>query len=201
MNPIERTLAELVDDAGLAPEVVCDLAQELTVAKALAELRGNDRALDAVRLLAHALEPRRTVWWGQQCLCADGLGDGASADQVELAAAIEAWLAEPTDEGRRALGKTAEDLGLGDPVTCLGLGVFLCEGSLAPPDIPAVDPPPGVCARAVGGALTLACVTEDPANADERAGAFVDLGLALLEFDPPWERETDEEREATVPEQ
>ena len=183
---LDVSLRELVESHGLDPDLFAAFDQEESAQSVLTALREEGRGLDCVRLLVHVGEPRRAVWWGQQCLCGQEAELVDPGDAHDLALEIERWLTEPTDEARRAIGKQADALKYADPVSCLGLGVFLAEGSLAPPDIETVPPPAGVAARAVGGALVLHCVTAAPGAADALAFEFLDAGIAILELDPPW---------------
>ena len=71
------------------------------------------------------------------------------------------WLEEPTDEFRRAAFDAAEKASSKSPENLLGLAVFVSGGSLAPPDLPAVNPPQEVCGRVAAAAILVAAHASD----------------------------------------
>ena len=104
-------------------------------------------------------------------------------------AAVDAWLEDPTDERRRAAMAAAEQAGVGSPAGCLGLAVFLCGGSLAPPHVnPGPEPAPYLYAKAIGGAMAMAAVQE-PVKAPEYLRLFVDRGFEWAGRRKIWEEE------------
>jgi len=94
--------------------------------------------------------------------------------------AIEAGLADPTDASRRTAFAAAEAIGLGTPVGCLGLAVFLSGGSMAPASAPEVPAPPGLAGRSITGALMMSAVSQDPQNAPKKVRLFAESGAAVL---------------------
>lgn len=145
-------------------------------------------AMDAVRFLGHALEPRQAVWWAWD-VAQRSAPPNAKPPVLEALAATSAWLVEPTDEHRRAAHEAAETCGFDAPAGCVALAVFLAEGSLGPPDLEQpVPPPPGACAKAVIGAVLLAAVGV-PEQAYERAAGFVARWFELAAGEAPWTAE------------
>src|SRR5690349_8347185 len=62
---------------------------------------------DAVRFLAHAMPRREAVWWGW--MCARRVSEQKSTPPVKAALEItEKWIAQPSEENRRAAHAAAE---------------------------------------------------------------------------------------------
>jgi hypothetical protein len=149
-----------------------------------------ERPGDAVRFLAHLLPKREAIYWAWS-IARQALDPAPSP---ETAAAMEAtgrWIAEPTEANRRPMLDLAEAVGLGTPAGCAALAVFLSGGSVAPPDLPVVEPDPYAAAKAIAGAVVMAAVTKEPETAPEKFQAFVaqgvDIGrrVGLWPPDPP----------------
>src|SRR4051812_37009985 len=102
---------------------------------------------DAVRLLAHALPKRESVWWAWVS-ARRAAAEPAVPIQTSLAA-TEKWIAQPTEENRRAAMQAAEVAGLQTAAGGAGLAAFFCGASSAPPR----GPPgaPGSYGRGRGG--------------------------------------------------
>ncbi len=95
---------------------------------------------DAVRFLAHALPKREAVWWA--CLCAR---EAAGADPPEpVAAALraaEAWVADPSEENRRAaVARGRGGRAAAPPAGCAAAAAFWSGGSLGPARRPGRPP-------------------------------------------------------------
>src|SRR4051794_38440831 len=102
---------------------------------------------DATRLLAHALPKREGVWWA--CLCTRMVAGKEPPEPIVVALdAAEAWVADPSEENRRAAQAAAEAAGYGTPAGCAAVAAFWSGGGLRPPHRPALPPrgyppPPG----------------------------------------------------------
>jgi hypothetical protein len=99
-------------------------------------------------------------------------------------AALEAadkWVADPSEDHRRAAGKAAEQVGHSTPAGCVALAAFWSGGSLPPTDVPAVAPGDHLTARGVIGALMLAAVLKEPEKAQERYRQFLAQGIELAD--------------------
>jgi len=144
----------------------------------VATLVAHERYPDAVGLLAHALPTREAIWWAW--LCARKAADLEPAPPLrEALQAVERWIVEPVDEHRRAAGAVAEAVDLSTPAGCAALAVFLSGGSLAPPGMPPVEPPPYSAAKALAGGVILAAVGAQPERAPERFRAFIAQGVEV----------------------
>ncbi|MBW8785678.1 MAG: hypothetical protein JF593_13755 [Novosphingobium sp.] len=138
------------------------------------ELVATGRLLDAVRFLAQAL-PRyeATVWAAQALLSLAAI----ERTNPAIIAALR-WIDEPGDAGRRAAAEAGEALKDGTPAKLLTQAVLLSGGSLAPPDLQPIQPPPDACNKVCAAAvLTAAYDQPDPDAALRQALA---LGEAMV---------------------
>ena len=67
-------------------------------------------------------------------------GRGASADDQGSLDATEKWIAQPTEENRRAAMSAAEAADVGTAAGCAGVAAFFSGGSLAPPEVASFRP-------------------------------------------------------------
>jgi hypothetical protein len=128
--------------------------------------------IEATRVLAHALPKREAVWWA--CMCAGHTAPPTlpEADRKvrELA---EAWVRLQNMETARAAMDEAKRAGFQSPEAWAGVGAFWSGESLAPPDAPAVPPPPHLTGVAVAGAVALASVRTDASRQPQRLAMFL----------------------------
>lgn len=149
-------------------------------------LADNQLFPDAVRFLAHALPKREAVWWGW---ISARRSAGASPPPLIKAAlaATEAWIAQPTEENRRAAHEAGKAADLGTPAGCAALAAFFSGGSLAPAHAPAVPPGEHLTAKAVSGAVIFAAVATEPEKAPEKFNNFLAQGLEVTVKIKLWE--------------
>jgi hypothetical protein len=138
---------------------------------ALAALEARGLALDAIRLLAHALPRREAVWWA--CMCARHTGPVPPPAAAQCLEAAELWVRRPADDTRRAAYARAEAAGFASPEAWACAAAFFSGESMSPAGQPAVPPAPHFAGLAVAGAVTLASVRERPARQPQRLGAFI----------------------------
>ena len=131
----------------------------------------------ALAFLAHALPRYECVVWAAQAL----IEAGAVERKDPLVVAVLQWIDDPDDAKRRSAGDAAEAVRKTTPAKLLGHAVFLSGGSLAPKDLPPVQPPPDVCAKLAAGAVLLGAHSlPDPPAALRKALA---LGEAIVTGD------------------
>ncbi len=140
---------------------------------------------DALRFLALALPRRVAVWWG--CQCAWHL-KGAEEPAPSLAAlrAAVRWVLDPSEDNRRAAEGPGQEAGLEDPAGCLAMSAFWSGGSMTPPHLPAVKPPPFLTGRLVGGAVLLASVRHQPLRCLHHYRTCLALGIEAAEGKNLW---------------
>jgi hypothetical protein len=142
---------------------------------------------DAIAFLAYALPRREALWWAHGC-AKEITPPDAKKELVAALAAAEKWVAEPTDESRRAAMVAAEAATYGNPQGCVALAVFFSEGSMSPPDCPPVPVGEWFCARTVAASVHLACLARGPEHARPLAQDFAARGVAAGTQPPPWEK-------------
>src|SRR5262249_50801446 len=143
----------------------------------LAALRANQQETDALQYLAFALPKREAIWWG--CLCVWHVSrPELPAPEAEAVQAVVRWVQEPTEPRRRAAEKASEPTGgTFTRAGCLALAVVLSGGSLAPPGVPAVPPPPHLSAYILAQMMALAAALKQPEFPEGLYPHFLDLGI------------------------
>lgn len=168
--------AEISSVAELGEEAMALLRPDLQPPAYISLLVENGLFPDAVRFLAHALPRREAVWWGWVC-ARRAAGDNPPLPIKTALETTEKWIAQPTDENRRAAHTAAEAAKFSTPAGCAGLAAFFSGDSLAPPDLPAVPPGEFLTAKAVSGAVIFAAVSQEPAKAPEKFKQFIAQGV------------------------
>jgi hypothetical protein len=148
-----------------------------------------DEALALMKPELHPLDfvaKREAVWWAWMS-ARRGAGENAPPKIKSSLEATEKWIAQPTDDNRRAAKAAAEAAQLGTAAGCAGLAAFFAGDSLAPPDCPAVPPGPYLTAKAVTGAVIFAAMSGEPNQAPEKFKSFVAQGLDVAKRIKLWE--------------
>lgn len=141
---------------------------------------------DAVRFLAHALPKREAVWWGWMS-ARRAAGEHPPPPIKAALAATEKWIAQPTEEHRRAAHAAAQQAQFGTAAGCAGLGAFFSGGSLAPPEAPIVAPGDYLTAKAISGAVNFAAMSGEPKEAPEKFKSFIAQGEDVARRIKLWE--------------
>jgi hypothetical protein len=121
------------------------------------------------------LPKREAVWWAWVC-ARRAAGTEPAPKIKESLDATEKWIAQPTDDNRRAAMAAAEAADVGTPAGCAGMAAFFSGGSMAPPGVQAVPPGPHLTAKSVSGAIALAALGGDPEKAPDNFRAFLEQG-------------------------
>jgi hypothetical protein len=173
-----KTAAEVCNRFPLGEEAKTLLRDGLTPRQYLDLLIDRQQFPDAVRLLAHALPKPEAVWWA--CLCARSVAGKEPPPKIGAALqAAEKWVANPSEENRRAAFPAAEAAGFGTPAGCAAVAAFWSGGSLGPPNVPAIPPGEHLTAQGVAGAIMLAPVQTEPEKAPEKYRKFLALGIEV----------------------
>ena len=180
-----RSAAELCTVAECSPEAAAKLRDGITSKEYLELLAADGLHADGVSFLAHAMPRREAVWWGWAC-ARRAAGDQPPPKVKAALDATERWIAQPTEEHRRAAVAAAEAADFGTPAGCAGLGAFFSGGSIAPADLPDALPDEFMTGKAVAGAVLLASVAGEPADAEPRLAEFLQQGLAVAERIGMW---------------
>ena len=133
---------------------------------------------DAIKLLAHGLPKRESVWWA--CLAARKAQTAeTSEDNINALLATEAWAKKPTEENRLRCKALGEKTQYKTAASWAATAANWCTGSMTPPGEPEVQPPPFLYAHAVAGCITLAAATIDPEAIDDYYKHFLAQGINL----------------------
>jgi hypothetical protein len=182
LYPSARVIAET---APLSREALALLGDLADPRDCLETLRAAGLHGDCLVFLPHILDRRRAVWWACLC-CFDAYRDGmppALADALERALR---WLFAPSDSHRDACRGEARPLPLNSPENCLRMAVVWSGGSLAPPTLPEVPPPPDLTARCSSGAVLIAAASRGTFEIADRHRLYVDLGYEVLDGRLMW---------------
>ena len=178
----EVTVADLQSLRSVTPlsdQAAESLARIKAVGQALDLLAKQNLLPDAVQLLAHALPPRKAIWWACQCTREIDLNS-------QPLVAAERWAIQPTEDHRRACQAAYESAGLQTPGAVVALAVFLSGKSLAPPGLPEVPPDPFHAAKAVAGALLMASVIKQPEQSEDKLRHFLSIGDSVASGKDRW---------------
>jgi hypothetical protein len=179
--------AALIAVSELSEEAVAVAQPELHPREFVSLLLEKELYPDAVRFLAHALPKREGVWWAWMCARRSAGENPAPAIGAALQAA-EKWIAQPTEEHRRAAMEAAEAAKFSTAAGCAALAAFLSGGSMAPPTAPPAPPGEYMTAKAVAGSVTVAAVAKEPEKAPEKYRMFVTQALDVATRIKLWEK-------------
>ena len=189
-HPTQQPLAWLLDRAKLSKDAQKAIARVTEVDAVLKALLDAGHPIEALRVLAHALPPREAIWWAWAAAthAARLAGEEGVAPAVtDALAAAERWIGAPDEESRRAAWAASEGAGLDTPAGSACAAAFFASGSLAPPDIAPVPPPPGMHSMMVANAVTFATLAS-PEHLQAMAAAYITQGLEVLKQVGGWDR-------------
>lgn len=148
----------------LTPEVSAEQYVKLLVQ--------NKQYVDAIRVLAYALSKQEAIAWAN--VCARQFSEAHPPDKSAVALeAVHRWLADPSDENRRAAKKAADAAEFNTPAGSAALAVFFSGGSIAPSDMPVTEPHQTMMPNSVFNAVMLAALSKEPEKAEEKYKAFL----------------------------
>jgi hypothetical protein len=189
MGTVEQAYSQtaaICSVAELGPDAMALMRPEQKPPEFVALLVEKQLYPDAVRFLAHALPKREAVWWGWMS-ARRAAGENPPPKIKAALAATEKWIAQPSEENRRAAHAAAEQAEFGTAAGCAGLGAFFSGGSLAPPECPPVPPGDYLTAKAVSGAVNFAAMSGEPKQAPEKFRSFIAQGEDVARRIKLWE--------------
>jgi hypothetical protein len=145
----------------------------------LRRLSEQDKFADAVAFCAHLLARRDAVWWACTSVRTflAGAGDGDAAGLL----AAEAWVAEPSDERRRAALDIGQQGDNDDPLSWLARAAGWSGGLLSPnPQAPA-PVPHYLTARAAHTAILLSAHVCEPSRRAIAQRHCIEDGIQLAQ--------------------
>jgi hypothetical protein len=163
--------SSLMQRLALSRDAKAVLARGGNVRRSLDELMERGLSVDALAVLSRALPKRYVVAWACDCLRGTlaTSPDMSDEDRAGLALAQQ-WLAEPTEENRRAALDFAEAGEFGSSGAWLAASAAWNGGSLLPRGYDPISPPDHLPAEAAVAALRLA------------ASSAPDYGAAITGF-------------------
>lgn len=171
------TAADLCQHLGLSDGAKALLRPEHQPKQFLNLLIDKKLTADAVQMIAHYLPKRQAVWWA--CHCAlESAGPQPKPEVVKAVQAAERWVAQPTEENRRATQPAAEDADTSSPAGCAALAAFYSEGTPAP-DAKAQAKAYYMTAKLVAGSVLLAA-SVDSAKVNENLAKYVETGVDVV---------------------
>lgn len=183
------TAAKVLERYEPSPEAAALATPDMAPRRFVDLLLAQELNEDALAFLAHALPRRDALWWGLRCVRAITPAQPAP----EIAAALEAanaWITSPGDERRRKSMLAAEAATYGTPAGCIALAVFFSEGSMSPPDCPAVPVGEWFCARTLAAAVILSSLAPGPEQVAATARKFALSGIEAANARAPWDAPT-----------
>ena len=181
-----RTAAEVCGRFDIGEEAKSLLRPELSPGQYLEVLKEKNRFPAAIQFLAFALPKPEAVWWA--CRCArEGAGSAPPPASVAALQAAEKWVANPTDENRRATMPLAQTAGLATAAGAAALAAFVSGGSLGPANNPPVPPAETLTAQAVSGAVLVAAVQKEAEKVFEKFRRFLTLGIEVANGTNRWD--------------
>ncbi|HZU23730.1 MAG TPA: hypothetical protein VE998_12935 [Terriglobales bacterium] len=132
---------------------------------------------DAIQLIAHYLPKRQAVWWACQC-AKSGFGAKTTPQMKAAVEAAEKWVAQPSEENRRAAHQAAELEESGSAAHLAALAASFAEQP------PAADPrirekQQFMTAKLAAGAVLLAA-TVDAEKAKQNLAEYVSQGITVV---------------------
>lgn len=181
------TAADLCKHFELSEEAAPHLKDDIAPEPFIDALAKNELFVDAIRLCAHWLPKRESAWWALQC-SRQAYGDKASPTHAAALDAAEKWIKKPSEQLRRAAMAAAEAAKLDNAAAWTAVSCFWCEGSLGPPDTPAVPPAEHLYAKGTAGAVMLAATIGAPKDVPKRQKEFVATAKKVASGEIHWDK-------------
>jgi hypothetical protein len=174
------TAAEVCARFNIKKEALALLREGMRPREFVDALAVGKQYVTGIDFMAHALPARDAIWWG--CLCLQhACGDNLSlADKAAARAAVQ-WIMQPSEENRAAALAPAQAADPASPAAGLAMAVYQTGGNIALPKAPPAPPPPFASAKAVAGAVKLACTKADPVKIVETQRLFLDLAVRMAD--------------------
>jgi hypothetical protein len=171
----QADFATVVERAVMPPEVEPSLQGCSDIESALDCLEAAGFALEATRLLAHALPKREGVWWACMCASVTTPNDLPEPDRLAQECA-ERWVRRQSEDSRREAMAHAEAGGCSSAEAWTAIAAFWSGDSIAPAGEPPIAPLPFQPGSAVAAAVSLAAVRGDGKRYPERLKQFLGSG-------------------------
>jgi hypothetical protein len=174
-RPSVLPVREFMSFCRLSPAALVRVRPEATLRELFDVLRKHGHDADAIQVLPHLLPRRAAIWWGAMWAWHAHRPEPSAACASALEATLN-WIYDPSEENRRATEAPARAAGMTSSAGCLAWACFWSDGSMTPPELPIVTPPPQVAPVVVGGAVLLACVERNALQYLEHYRRALELG-------------------------
>lgn len=134
---------------------------------------------EALTFAAYALERRRAIWWGHECL--GRVEEMLTPHDLEMMELAAAWVGDPGEATRYAALDAAQASPAKTPGVWLALAAGWSSGSMAPIDAPPVPVPSHLSARAVNAAVLSALARVERPERPAMLQSFVRMARMLAE--------------------
>jgi hypothetical protein len=140
---------------------------------------------DGIQFIAHYLPKRQAVWWGLSCV-KEVLGEKPPKPVAAALNTTERWIAEPTDENRKATLPAAEEAETSTPAGCVAMAAYYADGLPQTADPRQNEKAHYMTAKLVCGGVLLAGASDalagvsDAAKLRERLEAFFGKGMDVV---------------------
>ncbi len=171
--------SSIAQGVALSDDALALLKSSRNVRGYLDELIGQGLSADALAVVARALPKRYVIAWACECMKSALAADAAAADIDRAGLALaQQWLADPSEEHRRAAFEFAERDELSSPGAWIAASAGWSGGSLLPRGYDPIPPPDHLPAEAAVAALRLMAAR----NADYATviNGFVSRALQLF---------------------
>ena len=174
------TAAEICSRFAVKKEALALLREGMTPEEFAEALMASKQYVTGIDYMAHALPPREAIWWG--CLCLQhACGDSLPPAEKEACRLTVQWVVQPTEESRFALLAPAQMAGPATVAGGLAMAAYQTGANVAPSHLPPMAPQPFAPAKAVAGAIKMACTKGDPVKIIETQRLLLELGITMAE--------------------
>lgn len=180
----EETALAVIERFGLKGEIPFTPEEAESPADFAMKLAKTGEPNHCLLFMSYALDKRSGVWWLTRCI--HEVKSILDANDEAMLGLAEKWVAAPSDANRRKAMEGAEKLEMSTPAAWAGVGAFWSGGSMAPPDVPAVEPADNLAGKAISGGAIMASVFHAPEKALEKQKVFVQLGVDIAAGKIPW---------------
>ncbi len=174
----EPSAAEICQRFELSEESRALLSDGAAAVEFLQLLIEREKWTDAVNMLSNMLPKREAVWWAAQT-ARQLLGEKPRPEIEAAIKSAETWVANGTDESRRAAWPMANKAGMATAAGCAAMGAYLSGGSLSPPDQEPLPPDESLTARMVAASIVVSVVSGDAKAIKELFTRFLNQGTEL----------------------
>lgn len=174
----KRKPSEVVGDVTLSEDALALIPGSKNTLAFLSSLCAEELFNDAFLALARTLPSQYAIIWAERCVD-QFLGRDPKPLEQQCVGQVRQWLSDPSDANRRAALQAAEASEFEGGCAWLAAAVGFSGGSLAPPDLAEVPPPPHLTAVAVAACLTLLAMA-NPDTAAETSNTAINNGLAMV---------------------